>query len=99
MSGWYKSYKGRSVGRVLHFVDFYCGLHIAERVVVKGDELFYPTEKDPFAKITWAPGDIPVFYFMPYDIRQTHLYFAARQVERLQEALQCSGDIPYEQAG
>lgn len=58
---WYSSYNGHSLGRILHFIGWYCGLHVAERVELIGDTLFIYGER--LATVTWE-GDIPKFQFV-----------------------------------
>ncbi len=53
--------KGRSIGRVLHFLYHYCGLNIAETVQV-GDG-FVRLYGESFATFDWIEDDIPVFTF------------------------------------
>lgn len=63
---WYH-YRGRCIGRVLHFVEHYCGLHLAEHVTVgdgavtdRGRQLATYTWSDRFGE--W---DVPEFKFAP----------------------------------
>ena len=92
MSSPYRSYKGQSMGRVLHFIYHYCGLHIAERVVVGGGKLYYPKEPDVFATYTMV-GDVPIFNFLPgkpsYGFAdQAYTTYNQNQVDKLQAAIE-----------
>ena len=62
--GYGYSYHGKCIGRLTHFLNNYCNLHIAE-IACFGDgkvELY----GKPFATFTWDEGheDIPTFVFI-----------------------------------
>ena len=61
---WYSKYRGRSVGRILHALNFYTTLHIAERATVGKEEIHFP-ENNLFATFTWeGDTDIPIITFV-----------------------------------
>ncbi len=93
--GWYSSYRGRSVGRVLHAIDTYCGLKYAEQVQVNfrpttirycregcdiGELTYY---QKPFATFTWKEdySDIPVIEFDD-SLGDLKTYFEKQQEEK-----------------
>jgi hypothetical protein len=41
MFSWYSQYRGQSYGRILHYVNIYCGLRYAEEVAVYTDKITY----------------------------------------------------------
>jgi hypothetical protein len=47
----YSQYRGKSIGRILHYVQEYCGLHIAEHVFVGEGKV--ELWSAPFARISW----------------------------------------------
>jgi hypothetical protein len=63
---WYP-YRGRCIGRVLHFVEHYCGLHLAEHVIVSPDAVMRGEKL--LATYTWSDRfrewDVPEFKFAP----------------------------------
>jgi hypothetical protein len=61
MSSWYSQYNGKSVGRILHAINMYCGLQIAEEVQVGDGKV--SLHGLPLAEYIWEGGDIPVFNF------------------------------------
>lgn len=75
---WYRKYQGQSVGRVLHFLEHYCGLHVAEHATIGPD--FVSMYGERIATYAFA-GDVPVFYFVNDDSRNR------RQVECLADAI------------
>lgn len=58
----YNHYTGRSVGRILHFIYYICGLRYAEQVCVSEDKLTYYDK--PFAECTWDDNNVPTFKFI-----------------------------------
>ncbi len=63
LPGWYSHYRGRSLGRVLAFVEQYCGLHVAEYVTVGEYKVSY-YNSDTFASYEWdGCTDVPIFTF------------------------------------
>jgi len=64
----YTNYKGKSCGKLLHFINEYCTLHLAEQVIVGDGKISYCNK--PFAKVKWIVKelnevkiDVPVFTF------------------------------------
>ena len=82
----YSNYKGRCVGRVLHFLYHYCGLTIAERAIIS----FAPSEvkygNELLASYRWlGDTDIPVFTFVD---KLENSHWSTEHMERKQnEAL------------
>jgi hypothetical protein len=61
IGGWWSYYKGRSCGRIIHAIDMYCGLRIAEEIQIgNGTITLYGK---PFATYTWEDEDIPNIIF------------------------------------
>ena len=64
MSFW--NYRGRCIGRVIHFLYHYAGMDVAEHAQIGGDRVEYRGKV--FAKFTWSDSfgecDVPVFEFM-----------------------------------
>lgn len=56
----YAGYQGQCIGRVLHFLHHYCGLHIAEHAIVS--EYHVECFGKHLATYTFR-GDVPVFTF------------------------------------
>jgi len=82
----YKSYNGRSAGRILHFLHHYLPYHIAVNAVIsKNDRINY--NGDLIALVQWNDQDIPWFIFPA-----TKYFDSAsainNQVNKRQEAIQ-----------
>lgn len=62
----YSHYRGRCIGRILHFLDQYCPYHIASVVRVGGNRVTLSDR--PFATIAWdtsfGHAGVPVFTFL-----------------------------------
>ena len=57
---WYSQYRGRSIDRIPHFINAYCGLSAAENVLVVEGKVEYWGRL--LATYTWKEGtDIPIF--------------------------------------
>lgn len=74
---WWAKYRGRSTGRVIHFLHAYCGLNIAEMAVIGyGTISLYGK---PFATFVWSnksfQQDVPEFKF----IGENSEYYTSRQ--------------------
>jgi hypothetical protein len=54
--------RGKSIGRVIHALNVYCGLRIAEECQVGNNKVYYPRGK-LFATYIWNDEDTPVFFF------------------------------------
>lgn len=63
MSYWYSQYRNRSIGRISHFIQVYCGLEAAENCCFGGNDMI-TLYSEPFAEIKWGPWDVPVFKFL-----------------------------------
>lgn len=61
----WSQYKGRSFGRLLNYIDKYCGLYLAERVCYgsTNDEWPITFNGKPFAKVTYDENEVPNFVF------------------------------------
>lgn len=62
---WYR-YQGRCIGRVLHFLEHYCGLHVAEHARIGGD--YVELHGARIATYGWCESfgeaDVPAFTFL-----------------------------------
>lgn len=62
--GFYSQYRGRSCGRILAYLEKYCGLRVAEEATVHGDKVTWWGET--IATYTWDENsDIATFVFNP----------------------------------
>lgn len=66
MFSFYSQYRGRSVGRILHALNVYCNLHIAEHASVSENKVYYPSDK-LFATFEWEGEDVPVLTFLDHN--------------------------------
>lgn len=65
MSSWHRQYRGKSSGRIFHFLYHYCGFDIAEKACLKGEnEIVYHNEVIASYKFL-GDTDIPHFTFNP----------------------------------
>lgn len=83
---WYSGCRGRSLGRILHFIESYCGFNIMESCEVGGSqpgigEVHYWGEL--LATFTWNHGDIPTFVFYGKQAK----YFTEQQEQHKQEII------------
>lgn len=97
MSGWHRHHRGQSIGRILHFIEAYCGFDVMEHCTVGSDSVHYYGEK--IATYEWLPGyeDIPVFEFLPvksYSGEDLSIARKKNQKEKLLEALMASENLP-----
>ena len=94
MSSWNRSYRGRTLGRVLHFIYHYCGPVVAENCQVGAGEVTYYGNK--IAEFIWlSDTDIPHFKFLPnwdYSGQDKAALYMKNQETRLVEAIQDSAD-------
>ncbi len=62
----HQRYRGRSIGRILHFLEHYLPYHMAEHVQVGNDRVEF--RGSLVATITWSTkfgeGDVPIFKFV-----------------------------------
>ncbi len=66
MPSWNRNCRGRSLGRILHFLYFYCGFDLAEKCQVGTGEVLYWKER--IATFEWlSDTDIPFFTFLPHE--------------------------------
>lgn len=67
----YFSYNGQCIGRVLHFLYHYAGLHIAEHATVDFARKQVVYSGRIIATFNWSPkfgeSDIPIFKFLPQE--------------------------------
>lgn len=61
IGGWWSKYKGRSCGRIIHAIDMYCGLRIAEEIKIGNGKI--ELYGKPFATYTWEDEDVPNISF------------------------------------
>lgn len=97
--GWHRNYRGKSLGRILHFIEFYCGFDVMENCRMGDDwhSITYHGEK--IATFEWLPGyeDIPVFKFLPvksYNGEDLSVERERNQKEKLLEVLMASEELP-----
>lgn len=64
MRSWHNQYRGKSIGRILHFVYHYCGFNVMEDCTVGEDSVHYFGKKIATFKWLQAYDDIPVFEFI-----------------------------------
>lgn len=75
----YSLYKKRTCGNVLHFIYYYCGLRMAERVIVGEDKLYRNSEEtELLATFHFNEDNYPVFKFTGYNAE----YFENNQKEK-----------------
>ncbi len=90
----HRGYRGRSVGRVLHFLKYYLPYHYAEAVTVGDNKVHYC--KELFATYTWSTsfgeGDVPEFTFVKEggEREPSIEYLTAEQNRRRTEAIEDS---------
>lgn len=97
LGSWHHSYRGRSVGRVLHFLYHYCGFYIAEHTSIVGSKVILHDEE--IASFIWLSDlDIPHFTFhtplkQSYsDPNYLQQYWESNQKNLLVEAIQDAVD-------
>ena len=75
----YSQYRGKSIGRQLHYIQEYCGLHFAELVLFGGEGKEITYHGQPFATVEWRDTEfkgvqIPWFTFLgqyePFKVSQ-----------------------------
>jgi hypothetical protein len=92
MSFW--NYRGRCIGRVIHFLYHYAGMDVAEHATIGGDCVEYHGK--PFARFTWSDRfgrcDVPEFTFLD----DAEGRFAAAQESKAGRAIVdgCIRDVP-----
>lgn len=90
MSSWHRQYRGRSVGRVLHFLYHYCGFDVAEMATIGTEEVVYHGKQIATFKWINERDDIPVFTFLPHlshSGTDMAAHYEQRQKENLLQAL------------
>ncbi len=76
---WYSKYKGRSIGRILHFLYHYTNVDIAGRATISNGTILYCGEV--IATYEWeGETDMPVFKF-------ANDFFNKNQESRKEEAI------------
>jgi hypothetical protein len=77
VSSHYSKYQGQSIGKLIHFLHYYCNYHISNHAQIGDDKVVY--EDKLFATITWEVRaynvsgrqvlvDVPVFDFQFHDV-------------------------------
>lgn len=85
---WHRQYRGKCIGRVAHFVYYYCGFNVMEECTISGDSIHYYGRK--IATYRWLDGydDIPVFEFIDSDSYGPEIEMMRRnQKEKFLEAV------------
>ena len=99
MSSWHRSYRGRSIGRILHFLYHYCGFDIAEHAQIGESRVIYHGRTIANYEFI-GDTDIVEFTFLPdsnddYFGQLTNKNIARwerNQKEKLIDALKDQGD-------
>lgn len=93
MSFW--NYRGRCIGRVIHFLYHYAGMGVAEHATIGGDRVEYYGK--PFAKFTWSDRfgrcDVPEFTFLDDPEGRLAAAQEAKADDAIRDALAC--DVPH----
>lgn len=86
----YSQYSAKSIGRILHFLYVYCGLHVAESVTVGEQEIIYNNQK--IADVQWKTlrvygfdVEIPVFIFYGENKNRYKQQQMIRQISAIME--------------
>lgn len=64
---WYRSYRGQSIGRVLHFLYHYCGFNVAETATIGAKSVTYFGRKIATYEFPNEVDDIPIFTFLGFN--------------------------------
>jgi hypothetical protein len=92
MSFW--NYRGRCIGRVIHFLYHYAGMDVAEHATIGGDSVEYRGKS--FAEYTWSDrfgeADVPVFSFLSDGADRLDASQTVRRAEAISDA--CASDVP-----
>lgn len=64
--GWYRGYRGKSVGRIFHFLYHYCGLSVAEHAEISNYSISYGGKEIATFKYSdkFGEKDVPEFEFL-----------------------------------
>lgn len=100
MPSWHRNCRGKSIGRVLHFLYHYCGFNIAEHAIIGNGKVYYPGEHpdNVIATYEWlSDTDIPHFTFQ---VSRNNILFRENpsslwqknQQEKLVEAIKDADD-------
>lgn len=84
---WHTNCRGKSLGRILHFIYYYAGFDVMENCTVGNGEVHYHGEK--IATFEWLSDlDIPHFKFIQTipKIGQYYIVASAQQVSEWEEA-------------
>lgn len=88
MGSSYSGYKGQSIGRILYFLNKYCGLDVAEQAVLRDDMVTYYGKV--IARFTWSKefgeADVPDFIFCGDNAE----YYTDNQILKRTEAIEDS---------
>lgn len=79
---WYCSYRDNSVGRVLHYLYHYLGLHVADSVQVSNKQVTYHGKV--IADIDWS-GGYPLFNFQKINssLHEEQIQHATKKQQQL----------------
>ncbi len=96
MSSWHSSHRGRSIGRVLHFLYYYCGFGVAEKATVGQNKVVYHGKTIATYEFL-SDTDIPYFTFLPnlsHSGSDMKAMYEQNQMEKVFEAIRDSGNAP-----
>lgn len=71
MPSWHRQYRGKSIGRILHFLYHYCGFDVAEKATIGQCEVHYNGNKIATYAFL-SDTDIPHFTFLTPDKSYTY---------------------------
>lgn len=94
MSSWHRQYRGRRLGRILHFLYHYCGFDVAERAQVGQNEITYQGKRIATFEFL-SDTDIPYFTFLPnmsYSGTDMQAYYEQNQKTKWAEAIRDGED-------
>ncbi len=86
---WHRQYRGKGIGRILHFVYHYCGFDVAEVATIDCDSVTYHGEVIATFKFL-SDTDIPFFTFNPivsHSGTDMKAIWDGRQRDRWQDAV------------
>lgn len=70
--GWYSSYDKGSLGNILHFLYYICGLHVAKHAMIDFQKKQINFRGDPFASLSFDDEGFPVFSFIEKEDKKTY---------------------------
>jgi hypothetical protein len=87
------NYRGRCIGRVIHFLYHYAGMDVAEHATIGSDRVEYRGKA--FATYTWSDrfgeADVPVFAFLS-DAGRLDMMQTSKRAEAIADG--CALDVP-----